>query len=562
MALFYGFRHIKHAQRYHRIAHVLAKHGFGVLIGQLGFPRIFYRPQSHVPHFSGAERVRMALEELGPTYIKLGQLISTRPDLLPKEYIVELEKLQNQAPPFPFAEVEKQFARAGLDIKEIFTSFDETPIAAASIGQVHRARLTTGQEVAIKIQRPGIKESVEVDLEIIMELARAAERRTRWAKHYGICGIVQEFAAALRAELDFVREGRNAEAFRLMFKDNKRVRIPKVYWQYTTDRILVFENISGIKVSDVEALKSASADLKAVSQNIVDTLFSMVYEHGFFHADPHPGNMAVLPGNVLVFYDFGQVGTIDDYTRDLGMDLIMGQVTRDFNGISRALLQMGFAAGHVNKESFRRDVARVYRHYYGSSVSGIDMGEALAELVQLSFRHNVRLPHEMALMVKMLITMEGIVTQLAPDQSLMDIARPIGDQILRKRYAPGAVAARAKETLSEYMSMARNIPRQVETIMESAAANQFTIITQMPDVQQFSRRADMMTSRLSIAVILSALIVGLSMFAAALIMGHAMGGGGVPDVFVKSMPFAEIGFGISVLIGVYVLYALINRGKY
>ncbi|MDH7498689.1 MAG: AarF/UbiB family protein, partial [Syntrophomonadaceae bacterium] len=303
------FRHWKHMLRYRQVANALAHHGFDLMFGRAQ-RRGDGAPLNGVVS-AAPEHLRRTLEELGPTFVKLGQLLSTRPDLISREYIKELEKLQDHVPPFPYEQVRQVLAEEGVDVDLHFAHLEPEPFASASIGQVHEGVLRSGERVVVKVQRPGIQQVVETDLEILYELAQLAERRTGWGKLYRITDIVREFAQALRKEMDFAQEGRNADKFRRNFAGSETVLIPRVFWHVTTPRVLVLEYVGGVKVSDVEALKAAGYDLTRVAAHVVEALFHQIYTHGFFHADPHPGNLAVTEGEKIIFYDFGQVGTID-----------------------------------------------------------------------------------------------------------------------------------------------------------------------------------------------------------------------------------------------------------
>ncbi|MGE5371115.1 MAG: ABC1 kinase family protein [Solirubrobacterales bacterium] len=558
------FRHFQHALRYRQIARVLARHGFGFLFTQMGIPQVIYRKRPDYQKYSVSERVRLALEELGPTYVKLGQLLSIRPDLIPKSMIKELEKLQDAVYPFSTEAVRQVLLEEGLEIDRVFSHFEEIPMASASIGQVHRARLITGENVVVKIQRPGIIEQVRTDVEILMELARLAESRTTWGKHYQVTDIVKEFVTALTAELDFGKEGRNADSFRKMLAQNPAVKIPEVFFEHSTRRVLVLEYVEGIKISRIDQLKQSGMDLNKIAFNIVDILFTQVYELGFFHADPHPGNLAVTADSQIVFYDFGQIGMMDDILKKQGMDLVLAQYNRDFTGITRSLLHMGFACGgYINRDAFKRDIARMYqRYYYHGSMENINMGEALAAMVQISFRHNVRMPPEMALMVKMLMTMESIVTQLVPDTSLFDIAEPVGRRILHKRYSPRSIFEEAKETADEIFSAVKNIPGRMDNVLEMLEERELTLRMDMPDFKELVNRADRLTNRFSISILVASLIIGTAMFFASLIIGEAFSGHDMSTIILRAVPYAEVVFGLTLALALYLLYGLLSRGRY
>lgn len=546
-----NFHHLRHMRRYREIANVLARHGFGFLSDQLGLKRKKRKGKAYVRPNTAPERARMVLEELGPTYVKLGQLLSTRPDLVPPPFIKELEKLQDNVPPFPFSQVVEVLREEGIEIDQTFSEFEEQPIASASIAQVHRAVLHSGELVAVKVQRPGVKDTITTDLEILFELARMAEKRTSWGRLYQVVAIVREFANAILAELDFVHEGRNADTFRTNFAKDKNVLIPKVYWSLTTSRVLVMEYLGGIKVSDLEELRKAGIDLEKVATRIVESFFSQVYEHGFFHADPHPGNIAVTRDCRIIYYDFGQVGTVDEILKERGMDLVLAMIRYDVGGVTRALLQLGIGTGHVDKQALRRDVAKLQKKYYGVPLASINLGEAMAELVQLSFKYRVRVPPELSLMVKMLMTCESLVSQLDPSLSIVEIAEPLGNKILRKRYTPERIRHKMRDLALEYALIVQELPREIHDVVEQLAEGDLKIRLEHTNLRDLASKADVASNRLSLAIVIGSLIIGTSL----VIKGH-------PESFLAHIPLAEVGFVLAAVLGLFLVYSIMQRGRY
>ncbi len=314
---------VSHLDRYREIAETLARHGLGVLIGASGmerwvtFPRALVRRSRRDQPYSTAEHLRLALEELGPTFVKLGQLLSTRSDLLPPAYLVELARLQDALPPVPGQVVrelvEQELGRAPDDV---FVHFDSVPLASASIGQAHAATLQDGTEEVVKVRRPGAVEQIEVDLEILHNLAAQASRRWKEAADYDLPGLAQEFARTLRAELDYLAEGRNAERFATNFAGDEGVHIPQVYWETSTSRVLTLERIRGVKVSDLEALDAGGIDRQSLAARAAEVAAQMIFDDGFFHADPHPGNLFIEPDGRIGLIDFGMVGVVDAELRE------------------------------------------------------------------------------------------------------------------------------------------------------------------------------------------------------------------------------------------------------
>ncbi|MGG6264385.1 ABC1 kinase family protein [Leptolyngbya sp. AN03gr2] len=352
-----------HFNRYSQIANIVARHGLGYFVGILGLERFVPFHQGLLGHsrrtepYTQPEHIRMAFEELGPTFIKLGQILSTRADLLTPEYQAEFAKLQDQALPVLTNAMEDILAEElGKPINAVFATFDPTPIAAASIGQVYTATLHDGTEVVVKVRRPGIVEQVEEDLEILQNLAVSASYRWELAKQYDVIGLAQEFAQTLRSELDYLREGRNAERFAKNFAHNPNVHIPRIFWESTTSRVLTMERIRGIKVSDLSALNAAGINRKTLAEQIAQLNLQMVFEDGFFHADPHPGNFFIEPNGRIGLIDFGMVGSLDSQTQEHLAGILLAVISQDADRLVDAFLELGFAQQTVDRSLLRRDL--------------------------------------------------------------------------------------------------------------------------------------------------------------------------------------------------------------
>lgn len=552
-----GITHLNHISRYREVANILIKHGFGFLFDKvslrniLGFRQLKVNPEKEVENYSRPQRLRMALEELGPTYVKLGQLLSIRPDLLGAEYIVELEKLQNSVPPFAFAEVLEVLARAGIDIERDFASFNEIPIAAASIAQAHEAFLKNGQRVVVKVQRPGIDKTIETDLQILADLSALLEKRTAWGRFYHITEIVDELAQAIRNELDFMQEGRNADLFRRNFQNERSVQIPKIFWSYSSRQVLTMEYLEGIKISDFAALQQANVDGKSIAKKLVHALFKQIFEYGFFHADPHPGNIAVSLEQKIIFYDFGQVGMVDELLKEQCVDLLISMMRYDVYGVTQALLTIAIGSQGVNREELSRDVARLEQKYYGLPMSQIKLGESLAELLELSTRYRVRIPPELSLMVKMLMTVESLVVQLDPQLSIVDIAEPYGRKVMMKRYSPRHIAENTIGMALDYGRLFKQFPRDFENILRLINDGQLKVNMEHSNLNRLSSKLDIMSNRLSVAIIIASIIIGTS-----LIMEKTNSG------FFSRIPLVDIGFATAMLLGLFLTYSILKSGKY
>lgn len=550
-------RRYRHLARYREVANILAKHGFGYLIGQLGLRELLPRWSERVQtkqraRLTAPQRVFYALEELGPTFVKLGQILSTRPDLIPREYIVELERLQDDVPPFPFEQVQEVIRQdQGKEITELYREFQPTPLASASIGQVHRAVLISGEEVVVKVQRPMIQQVIETDLEIMFDLARLLEARTSWGKFYRLVDIVEEFATSLLAELDYTVEGRNADRFKKMFTDDPTVYIPQVYWEYSTKRVLILEYVEAIKVSAVERLIRAGYSREKVAQNAVNALLKQIYVYGFFHADPHPGNLGVLPGERIVFMDFGQVGRIDAATREKAVDMILAMVRYDVGGVMRSLLDIGIAQHTVNKQVLRRDLTRLQEKYYGLPLSQISVGEALQELVDLSFKHQIRIPAEFTMVIKSLITMEGLVKQLDPKISMLDVAEPFARKLVRGRLTAQRLQRRALEALGELYGIMTRVPQQVENILGQVEEGELRLQLEHRNLNRVMQRLNIIANRIALSIMIAGLIVGSSLIAQRADAGSLW-----------SLQIAEGGFVVAMAMGLWLIVAIFRTGRF
>ncbi|MEA3280691.1 MAG: AarF/ABC1/UbiB kinase family protein, partial [Thermodesulfobacteriota bacterium] len=394
-------RTYRHLARYRQILTVLFKYGFENLVEhikieqyiEIGLQMISRKPRAKVAKLSRAERIRMMLEELGPTYIKLAQILSTRPDLIPVDLLTELTKLQDKVPSFPFSEVRDIiFKELGQTVTDLFEAIDETPIASASIGQVHRARLKNGEEVAIKIQRPGIRKIIEVDLEIMLHLATLAERNIEELTLQRPVKIVEEFARTLEKELDYNIEATNLERMTAQFLDDHTLYIPKVFRDFSTNRILTMEFVDGIKISDIQKLNEAGLDCKKIIVRGSDILLKQIFDHGFFHADPHPGNIFVLPNNVICLLDFGMTGSVGRHMRENFVDIIDGVVHRDEISTTRALLTMTTHEKEPDRHLLEKDAADFMGQHLYKELKDIEIGKLLQHLLELAAQHGLSIP--------------------------------------------------------------------------------------------------------------------------------------------------------------------------
>jgi ubiquinone biosynthesis protein len=520
-------RSIQHLQRYREIARVFIHHGFGELVDTLellpylSLPRKLLRRGEPAPSPLGVpQRLRLAMEELGPTFIKLGQVLSTRPDLLPTPYINELAKLQDTVPPVPWGPTRAQIdAELGAPLEELFADFEPVPIAAASLSQVHAAALPDHTPIVVKVQRPNIQTLIETDLEILFDLARLVQERTSLGTVYDLLGIAEEFAVTLRAELNFCREGSNADRFRANFANEPYLHIPHIYWNYTTRRVLVMERIAGVKFDDVEALDAAGYDRKRIALNAARMIIKEILDDGFFHADPHPGNFAVLPGEVIGAMDFGMVGHLSQRVRTDLIRLYIVAVQLDEEGIVDQLIHIGVISGIIDRTRLQRDVARLLRKYHGMPLGTIRAREVIEDIMPIAFRHNLHLPSDLWLLGKTLAMMEGVGLKLVPDFDIFAVSEPYVKRFMWQMASPRTWGPSLLEGIGDWGELMRLIPRVSSQVLTRVERGELEITLSHKELDQAMIRLDRTANRISLSMLLAALIVGLALLVPAFNLG-------------------------------------------
>ncbi|WP_298815062.1 ABC1 kinase family protein [Chloroflexus sp.] len=510
-------RQARYLGRYREIAQVLVHHGFGYLVDQLGLTSLLSLPRRLImrapapPPPGNAARLREALVELGPTFVKLGQALSTRPDLLPVDVVTELSKLQDTVPPFPGEQAVKLIETAfGQPINRLFSAFEREPFAAASLGQVHAAVLPDGTPVVVKVQRPDIASRIQTDLAILADLAALAQERITVAAQYNLTEIVWEFSATLRAELDYVREGRNAERFRQMFCANPHIYIPRVYWEYTDSRVLTTERIFGIKLNDMPALRAAGVDLSRLARASVDITLEEIFTHGFFHSDPHPGNFFVIDGAVLGVVDFGQVGILDQTTMQ-GLLWMMGSlINYDSHGLLRALERLGVITRRAATLALRRDLERFVEGFVDRQLGQISARETFDGLTALLRRHRLIIPGPLATLLKTIVMMEGLGMQLDPTLDVFSAARPYIQRALQEQFTPAALGAQALTSGRELGELALEIPEQLNQSLQRLNEGELRLQTRELELRRVAMALIGAANRLALALVVAAFILGVA----------------------------------------------------
>lgn len=548
-----------HIKRYREIADALVRHGLGYLVGVLGLDRFvpFHRgllghPRRAEP-YTRPEHVRMALEDMGAAFIKLGQILSSRPDLLPPDYQTELSKLQDAAPKVPKKVVEALLVgEFGKPIEDVFRSFDPEPLAAASIGQAHAATLRDGTEVVVKIRRPGVLEQVEEDLEILQNIAAAATLRWELAEQYDIVGVAQEFAQTLRAELDYIREGRSAERFAENFKDDPSVHIPEVFWEQTTSSVLTLERIRGIKIDDIPALDAAGIDRKAVAEQAARVILKMVFEDGFFHADPHPGNFFVERQGRIGLIDFGMVGTIDQGTQEQLVELLVAVTGRDADRLVDVFWSLHVVQRRMNRELLRRDFEHLLSRYYGRALGEITLGPLLNDTLAVVRRHHLLLPSNLALLIKTVMMHEGLEARLDPDLRMTLLLAPYAEQLMLRQYSPILWTRRFAHASLDMARAGLELPQQLRRLVGEIERGNLEVGMRPEGFEPLVRRFERLGNRLVLGIIAAAFVNGL-----ALLMSAYRPAGWeewISTIF-------TVGFAAAVGIGIYLAWSILRTGR-
>jgi len=511
-----NLRKALHLDRSGEISGVLARHGFDYVASSLGLQRfaaiqkLFGHAAQQVP-FTQPEHLRMALEEMGTTFIKLGQILSTRADLLPAEYLVELTKLQDSAPPVAFELVQEALVKElGQPVETAFAFFDPEPLAAASIGQAHAAKLHDGTEVVVKIRRPGVLEQVEEDLEILKRLADTAARHWEFANRYDLPGLAQEFSDTLRSELDYICEGQSAEAFAANFADDPKIHIPRIFWDTTTTRVLTLERIRGTKINNLSALDKQGIDRPALAKYATNVTLKMVCEDGFFHADPHPGNFFIEADGRIGLIDFGMVGKVDERTQELLADLLLDISREDAERLVDVFLELGVTRERVNRDFLRRDVEHLLKTYWGRALKEVKIGQLLNEVFVVMRNHHLHLPSNLALLLKTVIMIEGLGTHLDPDFQLAGVLAPYTERLVYRQYLPSRWIPRLGRASIEMARLSAEMPHQLRRMLTTIEQDHLQVGMRPEGFVPLIDRFERISNRIVLGVIAAAFINGLA----------------------------------------------------
>ncbi|MDR3391647.1 MAG: AarF/UbiB family protein [Sulfuriferula sp.] len=513
------FSVVRDLSRLHEIASILIRYGWGDFVRVLGIGTVLERAgrilhwHAQPDEISGLEpaiRVRLALEELGPTFVKLGQLLATRVDLLPPAWIVELEKLQSHVPPVPFELVEADVtALLGKPIEEAFSKFDREPFAAASMAQVHRAELPDGTRVVVKIRRPGIDKKIEADLRILQHFARLIEHDIPEARRYQPSMMVAQFRRSLRREQDLLLEAHNIDRFRQNFAGDETAHIPQVYWDYTYTTMNVQEELRGISGTDLAAVRAAGMDTPLLASRGADIVLKMILVHGYFHADPHPGNVIYLPGNRLGLIDFGMVGRLTDYRRQQLVNLLDALAHNDEEAMLQVLMDWT-GDGEVDEMKLGADVSELMFGYDNLQLKDVKIGAMLTDIAGLIRENSLVLPADLTLLFKAMITLEGLGQQLDPEFHLVDHLTPFVRGVIAERYTPEALMKRGRKSLKDAFEVVAGLPRDLARLMREARRGHLRIDLDLKRLDQFGQQLDRASNRITMGILTASLVIGSS----------------------------------------------------
>ena len=544
--------------RSRQIVSVLTRHGMGWLLARLQENRDIPNQQGAVGIFKHPTRRQAgefvaALVELGPTFIKMGQALSSRGDLLPPEYIDELSKLQDTIPPIPFEQIQTVLIEElGKEPENLFAELDPHPVASASIGQVYNGRLKNGQDVVIKVVRPGALETFEQDLEILTDIVDWASEHTRLGQLYDLRALVDEFAYTVRNEFDYLREGRNADTFRQNFYEDSRVYIPRVYWDLTTHRVITLERVSGIKINDLDGLDQAKINRRVVAENLMHFALRQVFEFGFYHADPHPGNFFVHADGSLAVMDFGMVGRLTGQTKRTFLGIAVAIQRSDTEYLVDELIAAGIYTRGIERRALVRDLARLFDLFSGGAISDLTGTQIVREVMQIALRHNLQLPSELVAMTRAITIAEGTGMTLYPGFQLFRFANPYVHTFWKEQRSLEEILPRVGQAAIDSLELGLELPRRMTRLLELLERGQMEVNINMQPIREFTSQMQKMTNRLALSMLLSAVIVALALI---LVIYHPATWQSVGEIV---FGFAFIS---SLAFGAWLIWSIIRSGR-
>jgi ubiquinone biosynthesis protein len=532
--------------RLSEIAQVAVRHGFGYAVDG----------RRAVEDGAGTARgrhLREMLDELGPTFVKFGQLLSTRPDIVPPDIILELRSLQDDVRAFPFADIERTIREElGQPIERLFLDFDEQPLAAASIGQVHRATLPNGRKVAVKVQRPNAPRQIEADLALMYQAAKLAKERIRALDFIDANEIVDEFSRSIRQELDYRLEARNADGFHKNFAGHPHVAVPKVYWSYTRSRVLTLEYLDGVQLADIDVEHWTLDQRRRLAYLITETWMTMIFRQGFFHGDPHPANILVLSPERIGLVDFGLTGKLTDDDMSKLTRLFIDAAAENIEVLPKRLADLGVRYDKAREAEFVAELRELYYRYYGASLQEIDPIQVIREAFGLIYRMNLRLPTRFVMLDKSIATLGSVGVELYPDFNVFEVAKPYARDLMISRFTPRRVVSRARREGWKLTQMAADLPYQIHETLEQVRDGQIEVGFVHKGLDDLLAKLDTLFNRLAIALVVTGGLIGSS-----LIGIFAKSGPHVLGLHVVSV----LGFGLSCVLGLWLLWGVIRSGR-
>jgi ubiquinone biosynthesis protein len=551
----------RHLIRYQQIIGIIFKYGFDNILDAMNVDHYiesglklipFTKPHERVEKLSRNQRIRMALEELGPTFIKMGQVLSSRPDLVPMDLIAELSKLQDEIPAFDFEQVKETItAEFGRPLHEVFHSMETRPFASASIGQVHRASVTGQDRLAVKIQRPGIRKIIEADLEIIHHLAGIMERNIAEAAFYRPVKIVEEFAKTLEKELDYTIEAANMERMASQFRHDRTIHIPRVYTAESSERVLTMECIDGIKASDIDAIDRAGLDRKILTRRGADFIMKQVFEHGFFHADPHPGNIFILENNRICPVDFGMTGFLDRTTRELFVDIIHAVATNNAKLAARRLCELCDFETQPDMTQLEKEVSLFISVHLTKSLKEIRTSRMVNQFLVLCASQGLRIPPDLFLMMKAFVAIEDVARKLDPDFNMLGHAVPYISAAKYKKFSPSKMAEEFMDIARESYKLIQQLPVDTMEILRLVRQGKLKIAIDIQGLDKLIVHQDQTSNRISFSIIIAALILG-----SAIVVNSE-----VPPMMFGVSVIGIAGFLAAAVMGVWLVVAIVRRGR-
>ncbi|MBF0463785.1 MAG: AarF/ABC1/UbiB kinase family protein [Nitrospirae bacterium] len=554
----------KNINRITQILNILAKHGFGQFIEQLNLSRLIpFRKrlkiftQVEIIETTIAERLRRAFSDLGPSFIKLAQILSSRPDLITEKFAAEFAKLQDEVPPFPFEGVKETIeADLHLPIDQIFAKIDRTPIAAASVAQVHKAVLNDGTKVVVKVQRPNIRQTIETDINIMRLLASMMLRYIPGAEIFNPVGIVEEFAKTIKKELNFMEEAKNVQRFARNFKKVESIKIPILYPAYTSERVIVLERIEGIRINDVKSMERLGLDKGEIAENLVNAYFKMILEDGFFHADPHPGNLFIVDDGIIGIVDYGMAAWLTPDVMESIAGILIAIVNKDFESLIDEFISLGMVTEEVDIDRFRKeflnDMMEILIPLYDTALAEINFAEYLDTITKLSLKHKLKIPSSLLLIDKCMLMVDSIVREIDKDFNFITASAPYTTMLIRKKYGPKKMYAKVGKNLSDLADSLIDTPKKLRVLIRKMINNEFIVKFNIIGVERLIRDFDRSTNRLSFSIVTASIIMSSAIL--------TMSGIGAK---VFDMPaIGTLGFIISFFLGIWLIISIIRSGRF